>query len=287
VSLDCEIVRTRSGALAVRDRVTGEVMHPVVGPLVEAERLYVGPSRLAERLRDTKPGAGSVVVLDVGLGAGSNAIAAWRLSESMPAGSRRLELVSFDASVDGLEVALASAERAAFGFEGAAVDAGRGLLEHGFHETARSTWRLVLGSLPGTLGEVAVASADVVFWDPFSPKANQELWGHRAFSALFSRCRGGMTLHTYSGATAVRAALLLAGFAAGLGELIGPGKQSTCAALSPGDLAMPLDGRWLDRLSRSSVPFPPDAPAGALARVACMPQFVASPSPDEGGAPQF
>ena len=47
---DHEVVTTRSGARAMRDRATGQVMHPVVGPLAEAEALYVAPSRLAERL---------------------------------------------------------------------------------------------------------------------------------------------------------------------------------------------------------------------------------------------
>ncbi|HVU49687.1 MAG TPA: hypothetical protein VHL80_03310, partial [Polyangia bacterium] len=46
----------------------GEVMHPGVGPVVEAEQLYVRQSRLAERLREER----TVVVFDVGLGAGSN-----------------------------------------------------------------------------------------------------------------------------------------------------------------------------------------------------------------------
>ena len=32
----CEVVITRSGAPAMRDRAVGELMHPVVGPLVEA-----------------------------------------------------------------------------------------------------------------------------------------------------------------------------------------------------------------------------------------------------------
>ena len=45
-----EIVRTRGGALAMRSLADGEVMHPGVGPLVEAEQLYVRQSRLRERL---------------------------------------------------------------------------------------------------------------------------------------------------------------------------------------------------------------------------------------------
>ena len=61
---DCEVVTTRGGARAMRDITTGELMHPIVGPIIEAEQLYVKPSRLKDRL-----GAGGppLVLLDVGL----------------------------------------------------------------------------------------------------------------------------------------------------------------------------------------------------------------------------
>ena len=36
---DCEVVTTRDGARAMLDRRVGEVMHPVVGPAIEAARL--------------------------------------------------------------------------------------------------------------------------------------------------------------------------------------------------------------------------------------------------------
>ena len=50
-----EIVLTSLGVPAVRDAVLGEVMHPVIGPAVEAERLYVAQSRLRERLAEPGP----------------------------------------------------------------------------------------------------------------------------------------------------------------------------------------------------------------------------------------
>ncbi len=53
----------------MRDKLTGELMHPLVGPLVEAPRLYIEPSRLAERLSQADHD-GPLVLLDVGLGAG-------------------------------------------------------------------------------------------------------------------------------------------------------------------------------------------------------------------------
>jgi queuine tRNA-ribosyltransferase len=276
VDAGCEVVTTRSGARAVRDRETGELMHPVVGPLVEAEHLYVRPSKLEARLADARPGP--LVLLDVGLGAGSNAIAAWKVSERMPASARRLEILSFDHTASALELALSDEHSAAFGFQGAALHAARALLAEGRHETARTVWRFESGELPSTLACVKEGTADVVFWDPFSPRANPMLWSMAAFAALRPGCREGATVHTYSAATATRAALLLAGFAVGVGDTSATGKQTTQAAVGRQQLERPLDGRWLERLTRSGAPFPPDAPADALARITALPQF----SPLEG-----
>ncbi len=267
----CEIVTTRSGARAVRDSATGELMHPVVGPRVEAEQLYVEPSRLAERLRSAE--ADPLVVLDVGLGAGSNAVAAWNAAAR--AAARRLEIVSFDCSLAAIELALAPEHAASFGFDGDAGVAARALARDGAHESAHARWRLVLGDLPATLAGQPDACADVVFWDPFSPRANPSLWTLGAFAAVRRLCRHGATLHTYSASTKVRSALLLAGFAVGLGGATGVNKQTTVAAVDLSDLSHPLDRRWLERLARSSEPFPPDAPPDALARVAALPQFAA------------
>jgi queuine tRNA-ribosyltransferase len=289
-ALDCEVVETRKGARAIRDRITGELMHPVIGPLIEPQQLYIGPSRLEPRLRaEAATTAGgeaaahahaqaasqaALVVLDVGLGAGSNAIAAWRLSESLPPSCRKLEIVSFDRSLAAIELALQPQHAASFGLEGAAGAAARALLTHGRTDTARSAWRLNAGELLPALAREPEALADVVFWDPFSPRANPGLWTVAAFTALRRLCRSGTTVHTYSGATAVRTALLLAGFAVGRRDDVGEGRQNTCAATDVRQLDTPLDGRFLDRLTRSSAGFPVDAPADALQRLRTLPQFA-------------
>lgn len=276
-----EVVTTRGGARAMLDRKAGEVMHPVVGPWVESERLYCEPARLAARLLageatgSTGAEAGPLVLFDVGLGAGSNASAAWRLSEALPASARRLEIVSFDHRLDAFALAARPEHAADFGLDGAAGVAARALLAVGRHETARTGWRLVHGELPAALDLEAAEAADVVFWDPFSPRANPDLWTLAAFTALRRRCGAGATVHTYSGATAVRSALLLAGFAVGVGEPTGKHKAATCASVDLRDVARPLDRRWLARLGRSSAAFPPDAPGDALAQVASLPQFQA------------
>jgi len=269
--LGVEVVTTRSGAPAMLDRELGEVMHPVVGPLVESERLYIAPSRLASRLG--KPDPSRLVLFDVGLGAGSNAGLAWRTALSLPAGTRRIEIVSFDRRLDAFQLAADPAHATAFGLDGQAANAVRDLLETGHHENAGHVWRLVLGDLPDALEGEPAHGADIVFWDPFSPRANPELWTVRAFRALWRTCRAGATVHTYSGATATRTALLLGGFAVGFGEPTGDKVQTTTAAVDVRDLLRPLDARWLERLVRSSAPLPSDAPPGALELIPTLPQF--------------
>jgi queuine tRNA-ribosyltransferase len=264
-----EVVRTRGGALAMRSLSAGEVMHPGVGPLVEAERLYVQQSRLAERLRDAAP-TDALVVLDVGLGAGSNALAARAVSERAPAGAARLALYSFERDLGALELALASGD--VFGWRGEPAEAARALLARGEHETARTRWRLLTGDVLAALAGFD-ARADVVFWDPFSPRANPELWTVAAFAAARRAAGPRCTLFTYSASTAARLAMLLSGWAVGVGDAIGDKRQTTAAAVELGDLARPLPPGWLARLSRADAPLPADAPADAVTRARAAPQF--------------
>jgi queuine tRNA-ribosyltransferase len=265
-----EVVATRSGARAMLDRRTGEVMHPLSGPIEEPRSLYLQPSRLEQRLGAGEPEP--LVLLDVGLGAGSNAASAWALSEARASG-RELRIVSFDRTLAALELALSPEHAPAFGFYGPTRAACSRLLEDGRAEGTRTAWRMSLGELPSTLLTEPPAAADVVYWDPFSPRANPELWSVAAFTALRRSCREGATVHTYSGATATRTALLLAGFAVGFGEVLSSGRQTTVAATRLEDLANPLDRRWLERLSRSAAPFSQDAMADAFDRIAGLSQF--------------
>ena len=252
----------------MRSLADGEVMHPGVGPLVEAERLYVRQSRLRERLLagERQP----LVVFDVGLGAGSNALAARSTSEALPSGAARLELVSFERDLGALELALTDGE--AFGWTGEPAEAARALLATDTHATARTHWRLIRGDLLAGLARQTLA-ADIVYWDPFSPRANPTLWTVAAFSAARRIAGSRCALYTYSASTATRVALLLAGWAVGVGDAIGDKAQTTAAAVAASDLARPLDRRWLARLSRPDVPLPPDAPPDTAARVRQAAQF--------------
>ncbi|MET0385309.1 MAG: MnmC family methyltransferase [Polyangiales bacterium] len=307
-----EVITTATGAHAMRDLTTGEVMHPGVGPLVESERLYVTPSRLVQRL--AAPGADPLVVLDAGLGAGSNAVAAWRAAETaeahgvcadaraptltsdseqrdpgglaaLPAGTpklahasaglgRGLEIVSVDRTLAALELAISPEHAAAFGFDAPAVEAARRLLRDGSTAGVRTRWRVRVGDLLAELALEPADSVDVVFWDPYSPRASPAIWNLTAFSALRRVCRAGATVHTYSAATSTRTALLLAGFAVGYGAAVSSKQRhTTVAALDARDLTKPLDRSWLLQLTEAARCWPSDAPPDALAQLQAHPQF--------------
>lgn len=272
------LVRTRAGGMAVRGLAEGEVMHPGVGPRLEAEQLYVEQSRLAERLAAPQAGPDrvAVVVFDVGLGAGANAAAAWSVAEMSGAaapeqGGARLELISFERDLGALELALAHPD--ALGLAPGAVAAARVLLVAGSVSTPRASWQLERGDVLETLPRTPVR-ADVIFWDPFSPRANPALWTVAAFAAARARAAPGGVLITYSASTAVRIALLLGGWAVGIGDPIGDKATTTIAATDAGLLARPLSRPWLSRLSRPDVPLPSDAPGDFAARIAGLPQFA-------------
>jgi queuine tRNA-ribosyltransferase len=237
---------------------------------VESERLYVAQSRLRERLAE---GGARLVLLDVGLGAASNALAALRAAESAPEGGRALEIVSFERDTGALALAASDEGARLLELDERCRSAARALLRDGRWESARVRWRLVAGDLLETLPHED-ARAEIVFWDPFSPRSNPEPWTLRAFSAARARCAERATLFTYSTATSTRAALLLAGFFVGAGDPSGPKEETTAAATDLALLARPLDARWLSRVLRSSAPLPPDAPPDALDRIRAHPQFA-------------
>jgi len=257
------IVDTASGARAVKDELLGEVMHPLLGAL-EADELYVAQSGLFGQLTKSR-----VTLFDIGLGAGSNALAARRVAESLPAelleeGFPRLDLESFERDLSPLELALE--EPASFGLLGEPGEAARELLERSVHQTARTRWTLHRGEVLDALGQLT-KSADIVYWDPFSPRKNPELWTVQAFAALRARCSPRATVFTYSASTTTRAALLLAGFQVGLGASTARQRETTCAAMRREDLASPLGRRFWEKIERSTAPLPSDAPPDALDRL--------------------
>ena len=95
----------------------------------------------------------------------------------------------------------------------------------------RIRWELLEGDFRDRLAEAA--APDLVFFDPFSLHTDSELWTEDVFAQIFAkRAPEGCALYTYSVSTAVRAALIKAGFRVARGAPTGP-KTETTVGLSP------------------------------------------------------
>jgi tRNA U34 5-methylaminomethyl-2-thiouridine-forming methyltransferase MnmC len=258
---DFELVTLRNGTRAVRNVVHGEVMHPSIGPWQEAEALYVAQSRLSEKLEQAGE---ALVVWDVGLGAGTNAVAALTCARELAAAQRRpLRVVSFEVDLAPLRLALADAD--GFPFLQPFARAARELASVGRWHEGMLEWELCLGDA-ASFWQRATEPAEIVFFDPFSPSANPALWTPSAFQLLRKNAREageGCVLFTYSAATPTRVALLLGGFYVGTGAATGTKMETTVAATRRELLEHPLDQRWLERWQRSSAKAPQGVALGA------------------------
>ncbi|MEN9661530.1 MAG: Queuine tRNA-ribosyltransferase [Verrucomicrobiota bacterium] len=281
---DYEIQTSAGGVSSIRQISSGEVMHSVSAPADEANRLYIEQSRLATRLRRAgEANEAPLVIWDVGLGAASNAMAALQCAERQldevgPSGLRPLKIVSFERDLDPLILA---ARHAAW-FPHLRHGAPQALLKAGrwSHASGRIEWRLLQGDF---LDHFESAPApDLIYYDPFSSKTDTALWQTAVFARIHRHCQPHPAeLYTYSAATAVRVALLVAGFHVAEGVGTGPKATTTVAYSRPvsmkGEPASPrlLGAEWLARWRRSGSKYPPDLAESA--RAAFEEKFVAHP----------
>ncbi len=283
VSPDFQLVQLKNGSWSVRSVAEAETFHPVVGPVAEAEALYVRQLQLAERF--ARHPEGEFVIWDVGLGAAANVLTALKALRTLPG---RLRVVSFDHTLKPLRFALTHATELGYygGYE-AACEALLAEADATFQNGENQVrWQVQTGDFPTLLGTPAARlwpSPNAIFFDAYSPAKNMAMWTLPLFRQLHDRLDPAVpcTLATYSRATLLRVTLLLAGWYVGAGSATGEKEETTIAANSPDLLRQPLGCDWLERARRSTSAEPmitavyrqmPLSPASAAA-LAAHPQF--------------
>jgi tRNA U34 5-methylaminomethyl-2-thiouridine-forming methyltransferase MnmC len=248
-----KLVRLVGGTHSVHSLAYSETFHPVVGPVAEAEALYVKQLRLAERLKGHE---GEFVIWDVGLGAAANPLTVLRATRDLAC---RLRLVSFDQTVAPLEFALLHSAPLGY-LDGYESQLERLLRDRhvSFPEGSRQvTWDLLVSDFPGLLAQPAahqLPKPHAIMFDAFSPAKNPAMWTQPLFCDLFRLLDPARpcALPTYSRSTMLRVTLLLAGFFVGIGHATGEKEETTIAANSLDLIPEPLEHSWLQRARRSS-----------------------------------
>jgi tRNA U34 5-methylaminomethyl-2-thiouridine-forming methyltransferase MnmC len=252
-----QLVRLNNGICSVRSLADDETFHPVIGPVAEAEALYVNQLRLRERLKNH---SGEFVIWDVGLGAAANALTVLRATRDITCNIR---LVSFDHTIEPLEFALKHAADLRY-FGGYENHVKKFILEHHmtFQDDKQSVnWEFHLGDFPTFLSNLKfktensklVPAPHAILFDAYSPAKNPAMWTLPLFTNLFQLLdpKRACALPTYSRSTILRVTLLLAGFFVGVGHATGEKEETTIAANTLDLITEPLDARWLDRAARS------------------------------------
>jgi queuine tRNA-ribosyltransferase len=275
-----ELWRTPLGFGSVKEIASGEVMHPVDEPSSEAKALYIDQSQIEHRLAAGE----SITLWDVGMGVATNAMQAVFAAER--AGSGKLHIVSFENDLDSLRLAMKHSSYFPWLWHAApaaVLGSGRWASEDG-----RITWELLEGDFLERM--LAASPPDLIFYDFFSFKTDLEVWRAPAFVRLADKTLDlDCELYTFSRSTAVRAALLAAGFSVAVGTAIDAKSETTVAltplaALRAGDRwsAQLLDCEWLQKWERSSVHAPDDLDSYDAAdferRVRRHPQFSRVPT---------
>jgi len=245
------LVRLAGGAHSIHSIAEAETFHPVVGPVAEAEALYVGQLNLRQRLLQR---GGEFVIWDVGLGAAANVLTLLRATRDVACS---LRILSFDKTLEPLQFALAHGDKLPF-LSGYAQHAGR-LLENqsvAFSDgPQRAQWDLRLGDFPTLIADLdlSLPAPHVILFDAFSPAKNPAMWTAPLFAALYRRLDPARpcAMPTYSRSTMLRVTLLLAGFFVGVGHATGEKEETTIAANDLSLLAEPLPRSWLVRARRS------------------------------------
>jgi tRNA U34 5-methylaminomethyl-2-thiouridine-forming methyltransferase MnmC len=282
-----ELVQLKNGTWSVRSLAENETFHPVVGPVAEAEALYVRQLRLPERL-EAESGA-EFVVWDVGLGAAANVLTLLRALRHCRG---RLRVLSFDHTLEPLRFAASHARELGY-FDGY-TEAVAELLARGEVTLQLGpldvTWTAIQADFPSLIaGSEAKASPRprAILFDAFSPTKNPAMWTLPLFTRLRQLADDEVpcALATYSRATLVRVTLLRAGWFVGIGHATGEKNETTLAANRLDLIEEPLDALWLGRAGRSSSAEPLAEPiyrqqslSGASREgLAAHPQFVGLP----------
>jgi hypothetical protein len=273
-----ELVILKNGSRSIRSLEHGETMHIGTDPVTEARELHVRQQSLASRA--SAPGMDPLVIWDIGLGPAGNALSAIAELGSLKTG---IELHSFEIDTKVLEFSLIHARD--LGYLSGWEPVIRRLLDEGeARPTPNIRWILHRGDFSTEQARQDAASPGAIFFDPYSPSRNAEMWTLEVFRSIREAADPrGCTLTNYTRSTSVRVTMLLAGWYVGRGVATGGKEETTLAATGREFLNQPLGAEWLSRVRsstnaaplRGGVPGPVRGPISPedYDRLASHPQF--------------
>jgi predicted methyltransferase len=201
-------VKTQDGSFTVFNEAVQEHYHSLSGAMEEAFEKHVKAIGVED----------GYYILDFCFGLGYNSFAATK-------DHRNLQIIGLENDLEIVKVIknLAVPRSIKSQFESF-----RNLGDKwGITDSRNNTIKLIIGDALQTIDQLPDFSFDRVFFDPFSPGKQPEMWSAEIFQKVYSRLKTGGKLSTYSCAKWIRQNMRNAGFEILDGPVVGRKSPAT------------------------------------------------------------
>ncbi|MDO9578716.1 MAG: MnmC family methyltransferase [Candidatus Cloacimonadales bacterium] len=205
-----KLVKTQDGSFTAFNEAAKEHYHSISGALEEAFEKHVNALGVEDGFH----------ILDFCFGLGYNSIAATKDHKNLKIIGLENDLEIIRA-IQNLEVPDSiKPEFAAF----------RNLAEKlEITDKNNNTIKLIIGDALQTIDQLPADFFDRVFFDPFSPQKQPEMWSAEIFQKVYDKMKSGGKLSTYSCAKWIRVNMKIAGFTVLDGPRVGRKSPATIA----------------------------------------------------------
>ena len=203
-----QLIKTKDGSLTAFNERYKEHYHTLSGALEEAFEKHVNAIGVEDGFH----------ILDFCFGLGYNSIAAIK-------GHKNLSIIGLENDFEIIKAIknLSVPQKIEKDFS-----AFRNLAEKiKITDENNNTIKLILGDALHTIDQLSEIFFNRVFFDPFSPKKQPEMWNKEVFQKVFVLMKPGAKLSTYSCAKSVRQNMEAAGFMVKDGPIIGRKSPAT------------------------------------------------------------
>lgn len=205
-----KLVKTNDGSFTAFSEVAGEHYHTISGAIEEAFEKHVNALGIENGMR----------ILDFCFGLGYNSIAACKGHINLQIIGLENDIIIIEAMKDTEIPEILKTEFAPF----------RNIAENmDVTDNNNNRIKILLGDALQKINELPDGKFDRVFFDPFSPKKQPEMWSEEIFQKIYCKMKNGAKLSTYSCAKQIRKNMISAGFKVMDGPIVGRRSPATIA----------------------------------------------------------
>lgn len=205
-----KLVKTKDGSFTVYSVSAGEHYHTISGAIEEAFEKHVNALGIKDGMH----------ILDFCFGLGYNSIAACK-------GHKNLHITALENDLEIIEtmknIDIPDLLKTEYDYFRNLADS----LE--IIDKNNNKIQIMLGDALKKIDELPDSMFDRVFFDPFSPNKQLEMWSEDIFQKVFDKMKYGGKLSTYSCAKWIRANMKNAGFTVLDGPIVGRKSPATIA----------------------------------------------------------